>query len=30
MDIDDLTPDQVREVNMCASHYGMRGDDFSR
>ncbi|GFN97701.1 clk4-associating serine/arginine rich protein [Plakobranchus ocellatus] len=30
IDIDDLTPDQVRELNGCASHYGMKGDDFSR
>ncbi|CAG5119808.1 unnamed protein product [Candidula unifasciata] len=30
IDVDVLTPDQMREVNLCAAQYGMKDDDFIR
>lgn len=30
IDVDVLTPDQVRVVNQCAAQYGMKDDDFIR
>ncbi|BFZ06978.1 hypothetical protein BsWGS_10017 [Bradybaena similaris] len=30
IDVDVLTPDQIREVNLCAAQYGMKDDDFVR
>ncbi|XP_055878569.1 CLK4-associating serine/arginine rich protein-like [Biomphalaria glabrata] len=30
IDVDSLTPDQRKEVNLCATQYGMKDDDFSR
>lgn len=30
IDVDVLTLDQMRDVNMCAAQYGMKDDDFIR